>query len=290
MQNEPVKHLAGIVPIASRTSLFNLPWHDSLMPVADDYLAIEKAVFDCALAGCDSIWVVGHMGTQPLVRKRLGEMIYDPLTIFSNKELVMKRHDAAYDKKEIQIYYVPIHPKDRDRRDSLAYSVLYGANMVDKTCERITNWLKPSLYFCSFPYGIVSEQTIYEFRKVAYVNKSTAVTWEGKTVCDNLMLPFTFNRKEMFRAKKRIAEQALSIWHESGNVTERLPSINYSIKDIFGSLDLSQASIVDCDWFHQIDNWDNYRKYLASGDSEKIKRRVEVIDSYNCRSELNFGE
>jgi hypothetical protein len=34
---------------------------------------------------------------------------------------------SSEQRKEIPIYYIPIHPKDRDRRDSYGWSVLYGA-------------------------------------------------------------------------------------------------------------------------------------------------------------------
>lgn len=145
-----VKHLAGVVPIASPESFFNMPWHDCLMPLNNNYLAIEKAVFDCALAGCDTIWIVGHLGTQPLVRKRLGEMIYDPLKMYSGKELFFKRHDADLKNIEIQIYYVPIHPKDKNKKDSLAYSVLYGADTAIKVCSNISIWAEPKCFFVHF--------------------------------------------------------------------------------------------------------------------------------------------
>ena len=34
---------------------------------------------------------------------------------------------ASEQVKETSIYYVPIHPKDRDKRDCLAWSVIYGS-------------------------------------------------------------------------------------------------------------------------------------------------------------------
>jgi len=58
-----IDHLAGIVPIGGKALDFKMPWHDSLIPVAPDYLAVEQAVYQCGIAGCKSIWVVGHKGT-----------------------------------------------------------------------------------------------------------------------------------------------------------------------------------------------------------------------------------
>ena len=48
-------HLAGIVPVAGQDLGFGFPWHDSLMPIAQDYLAVEHAVLSCAYAGCETI-------------------------------------------------------------------------------------------------------------------------------------------------------------------------------------------------------------------------------------------
>ena len=51
-------HLAGIIPVAGQPLEFNMPWHDSLMPIAPDYLALERSVVECAYAGCETIWIV----------------------------------------------------------------------------------------------------------------------------------------------------------------------------------------------------------------------------------------
>ena len=72
-------HLAGIVPVAGQSLDFKMPWHDSLMPVAQDYLAVERAVVECAYAGCETIWVICHDNMQPLIRHRLGDYIQDPV-------------------------------------------------------------------------------------------------------------------------------------------------------------------------------------------------------------------
>ena len=47
IKNKTHVNLAGIVPVAGQPLDFNFPWHDSLMPIGHNYLAVEKAVFDC---------------------------------------------------------------------------------------------------------------------------------------------------------------------------------------------------------------------------------------------------
>ena len=80
-QNKKSFHLAGVVPIAGQALDFDFPWHDSMMPVGEKYLAIERAIQECAMAGCETIWVVCHMDTQAIVRERVGDWVYDPVSL-----------------------------------------------------------------------------------------------------------------------------------------------------------------------------------------------------------------
>ena len=73
-----MKHLAGIIPVSGVKSDFNMPWHESLMPIAPGYLAVERAVVECAYAGCDTIWIVCGDDVEPLIRYQVGEVVQDP--------------------------------------------------------------------------------------------------------------------------------------------------------------------------------------------------------------------
>ena len=131
-------HLAGIVPIAGEPRDFGFPWHDSLQPIAKGYTALNHAVMECAWAGCETIWIVCHKETQPLVRHQVGEYVQDPVW-----------YGRMYDRlpsevrKIIPIYYVPIHPRDRFKRDCLGWSVLYGANVAYWTSKQMSSWVIP---------------------------------------------------------------------------------------------------------------------------------------------------
>ena len=78
-QNLHSFHLAGIVPVAGQKLDFNFPWHDCLQPIGKNYLAVERAVLECAYAGCETIWIVCHDDMQPLIKHRLGEYVLDPV-------------------------------------------------------------------------------------------------------------------------------------------------------------------------------------------------------------------
>ena len=113
-------HLAGIIPVANLKSDFQIPTPEILLPVSRDLTAIQKSVFECAMAGCNTIWIVANDDIAPIVRSTIGEWVYDP--VYYRRPT---RHSSE-ERREIPIYYVPIHPKDRARRDSYGWSILFG--------------------------------------------------------------------------------------------------------------------------------------------------------------------
>ena len=60
MKNHDKKtfHLAGIVPVAGKESDFGFEWSGCMMPIASNYTAVERAVVECAWAGCETIWII----------------------------------------------------------------------------------------------------------------------------------------------------------------------------------------------------------------------------------------
>ena len=132
-------HIAGIIPVAGLPLSFNMPWHDCLMPVHEDYHAIERAVHTAAMAGCNTIWVVLHRETQPLIKEKLGEWVYDPKTVWVPPK-------TYWNKREIPVYYVAINPRDRNRRDSHAWSCIYGAKVASYTSRKLSKWVIPKRF------------------------------------------------------------------------------------------------------------------------------------------------
>ena len=137
-------HLAGIVPVANLKCDFDLPIPDILLPVSRGFTAIQKAVFECSMAGCNTIWIVANDDLAPVIRQTVGEWVYDPV--------YYRRPSArsSEERREIPIYYVPIHPKDRDRRDSYAWSILYGIHSAWRVSYAISRWVVPEKYYVSF--------------------------------------------------------------------------------------------------------------------------------------------
>ena len=72
-------HLAGIIPVANLKTDFGLSIPDVLLPISKNFSAIQKSVFECAMAGCNTIWIVANDDLAPVVRKLIGEWTYDPV-------------------------------------------------------------------------------------------------------------------------------------------------------------------------------------------------------------------
>jgi hypothetical protein len=248
-------HLAGIVPVTGAKLDFNMPWHDSLMPVAQDYLAVEHAVYECACAGANTIWVVCKEGTTPLLRHRLGDWIYDPVEIdkvASNPRSKMKDHI-----RRIPIYYVRLKPIDFERRESLGWSVLTGAITSFRMSFRVSKWVIPDKYFVSFPYGIYDADVLRKKRHMLRSTQSYIITHDSQSVANGLQTAFTFDRDVFVYARREVRKYKTTL------------------DEIFKSVMLDNPKEIDIPWYHSIDTWENYKNYLAS-DNEVEKHREKA--------------
>lgn len=277
-------HLAGVIPVAGQPLDFNCPWNDSLMPIAPDYLAIENSVYECAAAGCETIWIVCHKEMQPLIRHRVGEWVLDPRTSPYIKSKFVKH--ASEHAKEVAIYYVPVHPKDRDRRDCLAWSVLYGAVKAFHVSSLISKWTVPDMYYVSFPYGVYNLRDIEANREIFSTPKRFFARANGKTVADGEYLPFTFNAEDFVNFRREVRAQETGVW-ESGGVwneeekrfegTKLNPEDRYSgrflsLTDVFKGAKIEDGNVVDLSWYYNIGDWEGYCQYLGSEERKTIKR------------------
>ena len=131
-------HVAGIVPLANLETDYALDVPVCMLPLNAGFTAIQKSVFECAIAGCDTIWIVANDDLAPIVRKTVGEWVYDP--VYYNRTMTKFYKEV---RKEIPIYYVPIDVRDRDRRDSYGWSVLHGVNSALWVGNKISKWLVP---------------------------------------------------------------------------------------------------------------------------------------------------
>lgn len=258
-------HLAGIIPIAGPKLNFNMPWHDCMMPIAKDYLAIERAVLECAYAGCETIWIICDDDMQPLLRYRLGEYVNDPVWVYRHFD-----REKGEKKKFIPIQYVPIHPRDKNKRDCYGWSILYGAKTADKISRAISTWLRPDRFYVSFPYGVYPHWIPREHRKSFSTKKDQKVLfrYDGKTIIDGEYLGFTFDREDLEQFIDEVREKSTGLFKNENR--ERLPLNErysyrfFTLDQVFDTMNTNNVKYIDLKKYHRIDEWDLYCDYISS--------------------------
>ncbi len=288
-------HLAGIVPVAGQPLDFKMDWHDSLMPIAPDYLAVERAVFECAWAGCETIWIVANDDMAPLIRHRLGEWVQDPVWIG-------RRHDPypSQTRKQIPIYYVPVHAKDVGKRDCLSWSVIWGATTAFRVSVKLSKWVVPRRYYVAFPYGVYDPEILRPHRKDISSERPFMLSHDGKTVKDNEYLGFTFDKDDFIMCRRKIREgtgQYNSEVLEGGIFPreklpkeERYSARHFLLDKIFEPVIIYKENKVEVPWYYNIDSWDSYCSYLGSEERKLVERPHPIFMKYHEWNEIGVDD
>ena len=253
------RNVAGVVPISGWNNSFDFPWPDYLQPIRQGMLAIERSIYECAYAGCDSIWVVCNDDVAPIVKKRLGDYVLSP-RFFEEKDFVKSKN---YHEKWVPIFYTPISQKDRDRRDSLGWSALHGALMAFQMSDKMSQWVLPTKYFVSFPYGLYHTGIARGHRDAIRGPKSFFFSHQGKTVRDGLYLGFTFFPSDWPKFKHHVKDQCTG---GSRNIPlrERWSSQHFTLDKIFDVGVISIDKKVEVPEYYDLDTWDSLQAYYRS--------------------------
>ena len=272
-------HLAGIVPVAGGHTSLKFPFPDVMLPIANDYTLLDAAIVECAYAGCDTIWIVCNDDTAPLLRHRIGDYIEDPSYYYFNTSV------NKYDRKRIPIFWVPQHPKDRDKRDCLSWSVIYGALSSFMISSKISKWIIPDKYYVSFPYGLINPRDLMKSRKLISSKDNFYVMHNNQTVQDNLYSSFTFGKDEFVKYRRNV-RKGTGRWKGSYGSMEELPLEErwsarfFEPKDVFTDLDIGDSNILITDNYHNIASWEEYHKFMNSPYSIEIVKPPGDLFSY----------
>jgi hypothetical protein len=275
-------HMAGIIPIANLKTDHTNPLPEVLIPIDNGFTAIQKSVYECALAGCSTIWIVANDDMAPIIRQTIGDWIYDP--VYFNRMSKFPSHE----RKEIPIYYVPVHPKDRDRRDSYGWSVLCGQITAWHTANKISNWLTPDKYYVSFPLGLFDFLVVRENRKLIRDKKNNFFfTFNNKSVKNDIPLSFTMFGEDFKKCRRHINQETtrefLPPSHNQPFPSEKLPlkerwtARHFPLSVVFHSVMMnSKTTKIDIPWFYDAHNWSDYVNYMAS-EHTLVKPYEELI-------------
>ena len=253
------RNLVGIVPLTGRPDSFDFPWPDYMRPLREGFLAVERSIYECAYAGCDSIWVVCDDDFAPLVKKRVGDYVMSP-RFFEEKDYV-KRPD--YHEKWIPIYYTPISRKDKNRRDSLSWSILHGALTSFVISDKMSKWTRPTKYYVSFPYGIYYTGMIKKYRDQIRGPDSFFFSYKGETVRDNKYLGFTFSPEDWPKFKWHIKNQCTG-GNKSIPFHERWSSRHFTLDKVFDIDTIKMDNVIEIKHYFDLDNWTSLQEYYSS--------------------------
>jgi hypothetical protein len=273
-----VAHLAGIVPVADSPKGFNMVWDDCMMPVAPNYHAAEMAVYNCAMAGCDTIWVVCNYETKPLLRKRMGDYTIDPVTVGSHKFALAPNKYRKY----IPIYYVPVPQNFSHKYYCLPWSILQGAITSYNVSAAISKWTCPDHYFVSFPFGVIPTNEIRPIRRELTKGKNVLFRHNNQTILDQKLLPFTFDNEDFkffldnFKQEEAKIGSQMDVKEQSEHFTTQVGLVT-----LFHQLEIDQPRFVDLSWFRQIDSWDKYCEYLGSQERQEVKFPGRIFIHYH---------
>ena len=269
-------HVAGIVPLANLQTDHDLDLPSCMLPVDAGFTAIQKSVFECAIAGCKTIWIVANADLAPVVRKCVGDWVYDP--VYYNRTKVKFYKEV---RKEIPIYYVPLNYRDLDRRDSYGWSVLHGVNSAWWVGNKISKWLVPEKYFVSFPMSAHDIYSLREHRKeIANPKANFFLTYDNQTVKDNLPLSFTMTGEDFIQCRRKVNKLTTREFLPPSEgekypshklpLAQRWSARHFDFTQVFEKVDDVRATRQEIEWFYDMSHWEKYREYLGS--SQQIEK------------------
>ena len=287
------QHLSGIIPIAGLKTDFDIDLPEIMMPVDAGFTAIQKSVHECALAGCSTFWIVANPDLAPIIRKTVGEWTYDPVYYGRAKFGQGSEH-----RREIPIYYSPIHPKDIGRRDSYGWSILSGIYTSWRAANHISKWIVPDKYFVSFPMAAYDIYKIREHRQeIADRSGNFFLSHDGNTVLDNVPLPFTMPGEDYIKCRRDINQKTTKEYYNTENdeaypskklpLEERWSAKTFTLSDVFEVLSTKEANIVKLDWHYDLSKLENYCRFVGSNNN--IKKPYEPLTKPHTHVKIPYN-
>ena len=257
-------HLAGIIPLAHESLDFSLDWHDSLIPLAPNYYAFERSVYECALAGCHTIWIVANDDVSPLLRHRVGDFVQDP--VFLRR---LGRYPSK-DRRPIPIFYVPMRETDRA---CFSWSIIHGILTANNISSDISKWLKPEKFYVSFPYGVYDTEVIRKHRQSIIKEDNFLLTHNGKSARTGDYLGFTLNKNQLSSCIKKYEE------HENRVLFDHNIKKHLSLDKMLSGVIIDSVR-VELEHYSPIGCWKDYRNYMSSNLSLTQKHPGNLVMSY----------
>jgi hypothetical protein len=247
-------------------------WHDCLMPIAPNFYAVERAVHECAMAGCETIWVVANDDVSPMVRHRIGDYVQDPVY------LGRKANFPSEHRRRISIFYVPLPIKHKNKDWCISWSIIHGATTATDISMGISKWVAPKKYYVAFPYSVYDTKYLRQHRKEISSNNNFALTFSGKSFKDDKMLSFSFDSSELSKARKAFEDVENSMTAEDLEDEKDFFFRKLSLAKVFKHVILYNTA--ELSWSFPIDSWETYCRYLSSEEKSQIRHPGRLVLSY----------
>lgn len=296
-------HLAGIIPLSGQDPTdFGMDWHSSLMPIEANYTLIEAAIYEAAMAGCETIWLAVDEDVTPLIRHRIGEYIIDPVTT--------KNTDRPHTKEKwIPIYYVPTKEFDEDRRDSLSYGVFHVADVAATICNALSSYVAPDRYYITFPYGLLDPMRDIRPQRtnISSYRKKPVFRYKGKSVFDGEYMPFVMDPKDISLCREDVwlkqtglrdtsapKEKWIQTPDNMPDMPPKLPaSEQYTARwfgpgEVFAEIDKKNIDFVDLKWYYDVTSFRGYVDFMSS--DNYLRRPDDIKLKYKEWNPMSFEE
>jgi len=241
------------------------------MPLNINYTAIERAVMECAAAGVDSIWITVSREHLALLRKTLGDFIFDPLFFYN----MMRTDFSKENQKRIPIFYCPMRIKDLGVKDSETFGILNSALCAKKFCSKLSETLEPIMYYAAFHDGLYHPYVAISNRKNINSTTNFYLNHKGKTFKDGEPLGFTFSRQQLIDCHSHVRDTGTKKyrtisefkigekWQEVLPVSERWSATRFGVDKVFEPVIL-EGKTYSLKWYYNINTWEGYRAYIGS--------------------------
>tara|TARA_R100000008_G_scaffold49080_1_gene29262 strand:- start:770 stop:1519 length:750 start_codon:yes stop_codon:yes gene_type:complete len=247
------------------------------MPIATGYTALEHAVYECAMAGCHTIWIIASEDVSPLARKRIGDFVQDPVFIGRKGKFPSK------DRRPIPVFYIPLE----ERRDSVAWAITEACQKVSAISSDISKWLQPERFYISFPQGIYDVKILRQHRQTIINEENILLSSDGLTVRDGEYLGFTLSKGDIDDSVETFKE--IENQHLFGSEDEEyLGEDIFSLDKIFSRVIIEESEQVELPFYGCVEDWNGYCNYLSSGHSKDIRHPGKLIISYREWNPVGF--
>jgi hypothetical protein len=237
------KHIAGIVPVSKVDSDIDLVLHPGMMPIANDFYAVQRSIVECSYVGCKTIWVVCDESIAPLLKKVCGDFVLN----LAQHERAKFANFPQENRTSVPIFYVPISYKNMNKR-GIGVSVIEGVTASFTVSDKMSKWLAPYRYYVSMPYGVYDPRNV-NVRSLVKQNESFFYTHEGESALTGQHMGFSFSARQFKHCSylfKRIDVKS-----------------DYTLDLVFSDdIMIENSCSIELDKYKDISSWEGYQDMM----------------------------